>query len=200
MTIRAILPVIAVFTCAFASAQEWQVTPKSDPLTGKSYTLYELTGKFLTPPSRGGGTPPLISVRCDPSANHGRISGKLLDGFIVVNTVIDIRNGDATTIQYRLDDGKLQYADQAIGYSTDFQAIHLDNIFVNNMLWGHMIPHKPGKAIRCISLSSACRNILPGKSSCNSICQMHSKSGLRAEPSTSEFPLSALVIFISCRE
>ena len=47
-------------------------------------------------------------MRCDPSARHGRISGRFISGVIVVNTVIDLKNGDASTVQYRLDDGKLQ--------------------------------------------------------------------------------------------
>ena len=127
------------------AAHEWRATTKSDPLTGKSYTLYELIGTFLTPPAHGDGKPPFISLSCDPSAKHGTISGRLIDGFIVVNAVIDIKNGDTTTVQYRLDNGKLQDANSMVGYSTDYQAIHLDNLFVNNLLWGHMVFHKPGK-------------------------------------------------------
>lgn len=86
----------------------------------------------------------MISLRCDPSPRHSRLSGRFISGFIIVNTVIDLKNGDASTVQYRLDDGKLQDAGLMIGNSTDFQAISLDNLFVNNMLWGHIIPHKPG--------------------------------------------------------
>src|ERR1700677_2151346 len=93
----------AFLVCLSASAQEWQITPKSDPLTGKSYTLYTLTGKFLTPPLHGSGEPPTISLRCDPSSNRSKISGKLLDGFIVVNAVIDLKNGTEPTVEYRLD-------------------------------------------------------------------------------------------------
>lgn len=110
MKARMIFPGVALLVCLSASAQEWQTTPKSDPLTGRFYTLFTLTGKFLTPPSRGSGEPPVISLRCDPSPNHSKISGKLLDGFIVVNTVIDLKNGTEPTVQYRLDDGKLQSA------------------------------------------------------------------------------------------
>ncbi|HEY3990670.1 MAG TPA: hypothetical protein VGM02_15315 [Acidobacteriaceae bacterium] len=135
---------VMLFTCAFATAQEWQITPQTDPLTGQSYTLYVLPGKFLTPPSRGNGNPPSISVRCNPSAHHGRISGRFISGFIIVNTVIDLKNGENSAVQYRLDDGKFQDARPMIGNSTDYQAISLDNLFVNDMLWGHIIPHKPG--------------------------------------------------------
>jgi hypothetical protein len=143
MKASTIFPSVALLVCLSASAQEWRATPKSDPLTGKSYTLYVLTGKFLTPPTRGAGEPPLISLRCDPSPNHSKISGKLLDGFIVVNAVIDLKNGSEPTVQYRIDDGKLQSAYDAT-YSTDYQAIHIEGLLLNNMLWGHNLFHKPG--------------------------------------------------------
>jgi hypothetical protein len=131
----------ALLMCLSAFAQEWQITPKSDPLTGKSYTLFTLVGKFLTPPAHGTGEPPSISLRCDPSPNHSKISGKLLDGFVVVNTVIDLKNGTEPTVQYRLDDGKLQSAYDAT-YSIDYQSIHIEGLPLNNMLWGHNLFHK----------------------------------------------------------
>src|ERR1700733_9073466 len=93
-----ILSRVAFLICLSASAQEWQVTPKSDPLKGKSYTLFTLTGKFLTPPVHGDGGPPVTSLRCDPIPWH-RISGRLLSGFLIVNTVIDLKNGDQDTVQ-----------------------------------------------------------------------------------------------------
>jgi hypothetical protein len=85
-----IFPAAALLVCLSASAQEWQITPKSDPLTGKSYTLFTLVGKFLTSPAHGNGEPPVISLRCDPTPWH-RISGRLLTGFLIVNTVIDLK-------------------------------------------------------------------------------------------------------------
>lgn len=122
--------------------QAWQSTTKSDPLTGKSYMLYVLTGKYLAPPDKGSDTAPRISLRCDPSAHHG--SGEFIAGFIEVNAVIDLENGHNSTVRYRLDDGNVQTADDfEVGYSTDFQAISVHRIFLNNLLWGHMIPHKP---------------------------------------------------------
>jgi hypothetical protein len=141
-----------LFASAFAfgqstgtDANEWHSGVKSDPLTGKSYTLFTLNGKFLVPPSRANTDPPLISLRCDPSPDHGRILGKLVDGFIVVNAVIDIKNGDTPTVQYRLDDGKLQSA-YDVSYSTDYQAMHINGLLLNNMIWGHNLFHKPGSS------------------------------------------------------
>lgn len=58
------------------------------------------------------------------------MSGKLLAGFIDVGTVIDIENGQESTVKYRLDDGKLQTASRfEVGYSTDYQAIAIEDIF-----------------------------------------------------------------------
>lgn len=139
--------ILAASCLAVAHAQEWRATPKSDPLTAKSYVEYRLDGKFLTPPAHSDAQPPYISLRCDPAPNHSRISGRLLDGFIVVNTVIDIKNGSDTTVQYRLDDGKLQTGYDA-SYSTDYQAIHIDGLMLNNLLWGHNLFHKPGTSDR----------------------------------------------------
>jgi hypothetical protein len=103
-----------------------------------------LTGKYLAPPSNNKDTTPRITLRCDPSAHQGRISGKLLAGFIDVGTVIDLENGPKSTVRYRLDEGKVQTAtDFEVGYSTDYQAISVKDIFLNNLLWGHMITHKP---------------------------------------------------------
>ena len=124
-----------------AFAQEWASSVKADQLSGKSYTEFTLQGKFLTPPTHVDG-PPSIVLRCDPAAHHGRIDGKLLAGFVVVGAILDL------PMQYRLEDGKVQTAGSdagLVGYSSSFQAVSLDSIMVNNFIWGHMIPHKPGK-------------------------------------------------------
>ena len=58
--------------------QQWESFKKSDPLTGGSYASYVLTGKYLSPPTNGNNTAPSIVLRCDPSAHHGKVAGKLL--------------------------------------------------------------------------------------------------------------------------
>jgi hypothetical protein len=125
-----------------AGAQEWASSAKTDQLSGKPYTEYTLTGKFLTPPTPPfqANFQPAILLRCDP-ARHGRISGKLVEGFIVVGTVVDL------PMQFRLDEGKVQtiYDGGGVGYSSNYQGVSLSDVMVNNLLWGHMIPHKPGK-------------------------------------------------------
>ena len=125
-------------------AQQWASSKESDPLTGKSYMLYILSGKYLEAPANGGSNSPSISLRCDP-APYRRMSGRLIAGFIAVGTVIDLENGHESTVRYRLDDGKVQTATEGleIGYSTDYSAIDIRDIFLNNLIWGHMLPHKP---------------------------------------------------------
>jgi hypothetical protein len=125
-----------------ATPQDWTSMTQTDALTGQSYAEFELPGRFLDPPADGTITAPKIELRCDP-APYRRLSGRFMAGFIVVGTVIDPKNGNATTMQFRLDDGKPQYWQEA-SYSTDYQAIAFDSLFLNNILWGHILPHKPG--------------------------------------------------------
>ncbi len=134
--------VIMLLMCAASMwGQQWKTDTKTDALTGESFVSYTLTGKYLTPPSQNPDTPPTIKLRCDPKPHH-RVSGKLLAGFIVVNTVLDLENGGHSTVKYRLDDGKPQTA-VGLAYSTDYQAISIDDLLLMNMLWGHMFFHKP---------------------------------------------------------
>ena len=140
----AFVAALAVVTTLTGFAQVWLITSMSDALTGKSYTLYVLPGKFLTPPWKVTDIAPTISLRCDPASHRGKVRGKLIEGFIVVNTVIDLKNGGKSTVQYRLDDGKLQDAEGLVGNSTDYQAISFDDLFLDNLIWGHQIYHKPG--------------------------------------------------------
>ncbi|MFP5226878.1 MAG: hypothetical protein ACLGXA_04565 [Acidobacteriota bacterium] len=139
------LMLVAAIATMHASAQEWQSTVKSDALTGKSFTQFVLRGKFLTPPAQwDGSSAPSISLRCDPAGHRGRLSGRFIDGFIDANAVIDLTNGKASTVHYRLDDGKVQTAEELeVGTSTDYQALSVTSMFLSNILWGHELPHKP---------------------------------------------------------
>jgi hypothetical protein len=138
---------VVVVLLLFATSmwgEQWKAETKSDALTGKSYVSFTLAGKYLTPPSKNPDTPPTIMLRCDP-APHMRLSGKLLAGFIIVNTVLDLENGGRSTVQYRLDDGKLHQTG-TMNYSTDYQALVVDNLLLGNMLWGHWMTHKPNSS------------------------------------------------------
>lgn len=80
-----------------AAAQSWQVSPKTDALTGQSYVQYVLSGKFLTPPAKSNGDAPSILLRCDPTGHHLRLAGKYIAGFVVVNAVVELKNGNQNT-------------------------------------------------------------------------------------------------------
>jgi len=146
---------------ASAGSQIWTSKPQTDALTGQSYVEFELLGKFLDAPSNGSTAAPKIELRCDPTP-YRRLTGKFLAGFIVVGAVIDLANGNATTMQFRLDDGKPQYWQEAT-YSTDYQAISFDSLFLDNILWGHMLPHRDGTGAPVRKLVVAVQEHLGGR-------------------------------------
>ena len=150
------LPLVALVSLCFAivpshaqvqpsastSAPVWTSIVKSDPFTDRQYTAFRLQGKFIEPPAHGSYATPEIELRCDPKPFR-RLTGKFLAGFVVVGAVLDLTNGDRSTVQFRLDDGKQQYLLEST-YSTDYEAISFDELFLDNILWGHLLPHKPG--------------------------------------------------------
>jgi hypothetical protein len=146
---------------ASAVAPDWTSKPQTDALTGQSYVEFELPGKFLDAPSDGSAAAPKIELRCDPTP-YRRLTGKLVAGFIVVGAVIDLTNGNATTMQFRLDDGKPQNWFEAT-YSTDYQAIAFDALFLNNILWGHILTHKTGTGTSVRKLVVAVQEHLGGR-------------------------------------
>ena len=97
-----------------APSKAWAKVDKQDPLRGTQFVQYSLEGKYLTPPQNAtAGIAPTIILQCVPgSYASGRARGKLLKGYIFVGGVIDTHVGnDAsvhTTVEFRLDDGKLQ--------------------------------------------------------------------------------------------
>lgn len=139
----------------------WISKPQTDALTGQNYVEFELSGKFLDAPSNASAVVPRIQLRCDPTP-YRRLTGRFLAGFIVVGAAIDLTNGNAMTMQFRLDDGKPQYWQEAT-YSTDYQAISFDSLFLNNILWGHILAHKPGSGAPVRKLLVAVQEYLGGR-------------------------------------
>jgi len=142
--LRVIITVI-VFAIGAASqdapSKGWEKADKQDPLRGTQYVQYSLEGEYLTPPrNAAAGTTPSIILRCTPGRYaHGLAHGKLLDGYIFVGGVVDAHVGsDAsirTTVEYRLDDGKLQT--YYWNHSTDYSSLFFSDIDL-----GHMLAHK----------------------------------------------------------
>lgn len=96
----------------------------------------------------------MMVVRCQPGSFHHKHSeGKFLEGYIFVGSVVDTHvSGDSdarAAVEYRLDDGKLQSDEW--GHSTDYSSIFFGgetiagdtgSVVFNNLLYGHLLPHK----------------------------------------------------------
>jgi hypothetical protein len=135
---------------SIALAQEWQQSVKTNTLTGVSYPQFILDGKWLTPPQHGVETPSLV-VHCQPGRYvRGRANGKFIDGYFVTGAVLDSRIGDVgfglqiagVDVQFRLDDKNIQPV--FWGRSTDFSGVFFTSADLNNLLYGHLLPHKEG--------------------------------------------------------
>ena len=136
----------------------WQREAKTDPLRGTNFVQFSLIGKFLTQPKNASNGNPTMIVRCAPGIDkkrgQGHTNGKFREGYIFVGGVMDSSmsgNGSSSvSVQFRLDDGKLQ--SESWGRSTDFSSIFFSHpncplcgggydIFAN-LLYGHAMYHK----------------------------------------------------------
>jgi hypothetical protein len=136
---------------AHSQAPQWVQSRKDDPLRGTSSQEFARAGKFVTPPSHGSSTQPLLVVHCTPgSYAHGKARGKFVDGYISVGAVLNSevgKDGEYVPVQIRLDDRKLQQGFWSP--STNRMGIYLNvpycgDCAFNNLLYGHMLPHKEG--------------------------------------------------------
>lgn len=105
---------------------QWQQEQRTDPLRGTTFSQFSLAGKFLTAPRNSPNTNPLMIVRCVRGKDHrGHTNGKFLSGYVFVGGVVDSNVNEsgesAVSVEFRLDDGKLQ--SESWGRSTDFSAI-----------------------------------------------------------------------------
>lgn len=128
-----------------AFSQEWKKEEKTDPLRETRFLQFSLEGKYLRPPSKAAElTSPLMVIRCAPGRfAFGHARGKFLEGYVVVGGVVDsnmqgVREG--LNVQFRLDDRKLQAGQWS--HSTDFSALFFSDMTFNNLLYGHLLPHK----------------------------------------------------------
>ena len=139
---KALLFVVLLVSAARSFSQlplpRWDHTQHTYQLTGVTVEEFKLDGKYLTPPKDAEqNESPSIIIRCiaDPHANHGRARGKFVQGYIYIGAILD---GDG--MAYRRDDGKLQTV--AIDHSSDLKAAFFGQFDLNNLLYGHMLPHK----------------------------------------------------------
>lgn len=135
---------IQVSALAQSSSLGWQQSQKTDELRGISYPQFALLGKWLTPPKKGAEPAPALIVHCQPGRHaFGRENGKFIDGYFLANTVLagsPVSTG--SEIQFRLDDKKVQA--ELWQPSTDFGGAFFSNLDLNNLLYGHVFPHKEG--------------------------------------------------------
>jgi hypothetical protein len=141
---------IILLFCAVAHCQDWSIKQVADPFRGTSFTQFMLEGKYLTPPATSSDHAPMLLLRCSAQA-HGpksyRFEGKLLAAFLFLGdqAVVDaqVGFGDGTSrvmTQWRLDDGKIQ--SDFLSHSTNFKAISLPELLVDDFFYAHQLPHK----------------------------------------------------------
>ena len=136
--------VLLTTLCPSQSQPSWLREEKADPLRGTHFVQFSLEGKYLTAPRQApASATPAMVVRCVPGTyNHGHSKGKFLNGYIFVDGVIDTGQAGSVHVQYRLDNGKLQNDDWS--HSTDFSGVFFPSMGFNNLLYGHLLPHKEG--------------------------------------------------------
>ena len=130
----------------FAQAPDagWSKEEKTDALRDTHYLQIVLTGRFLTPPRQTSPDPKLV-VQCLPGehsvGDHVFTNGRYLASYLIVGPVLDSQLS-GLTVQYRLDDGKIQT--ERWGISTDFSSAFFPSTTLNNLLYGHVMAQKEG--------------------------------------------------------
>jgi hypothetical protein len=139
--------IVGLFFFVFQAGQEgnipsWQRQEKSDPLRKLEYSQFVLEGKYLIPPRAKAPAPPTLVARCQAgNSNFGHAHGKFLKGYLSVDAVLDFHAG-GVPVSLRLDEGKVQSAHWT--QSTDGSGAFFESVEFNNLLYGHMLPHKEG--------------------------------------------------------
>jgi hypothetical protein len=137
------------------SQTAWQRSVVDDPLRKTSYVQFVLQGKYLVAPkTQQPGEFPTLVVQCSAKPHtrgHWLMNGSFLAGYLVpgavVNSQVIVREGLLGTsfpvvvpVAYRLDEGKLQAENWHT--STDRSAAFFGSTTFNNLLYGHLLPHK----------------------------------------------------------
>lgn len=122
----------------------FSTSEETDPLRDTTAVVYQLKGKFLKKPQRVTADIPVMILKCQKGVfQHGTAAGKLVAGYIYVGDVVGSGGASAgrVHVQFKLDGGKLQ--DAYWNNSTDFSSIFFSELDLNNLFYGHMLPHKP---------------------------------------------------------
>src|ERR1700723_3426024 len=138
------LPALILLFLALQEAPgpAWQREEKSDPLRKLEYSQFVLEGKYLIPPRGKVSTPPMLVARCRAgNFSFGHAHGKFLAGYLSVDAVLDFRSG-GVPVSLRLDEGKVQTDHWS--QSTDGAGAFFQDVIFDNLLYGHLLPHKEG--------------------------------------------------------
>jgi hypothetical protein len=135
----------------------WTEADKSDSLHQVTFKEFSLLGKFLIPPQQSNLPAPLLVLHCQPGPHRfGRVqtNGHFVEGWIAVGAVLNPAEQSVgrdaarlVPVEFRLDEKKLQADLWPV--STDHLGVflngpHCRDCTLNNLLYGHMLPHKDG--------------------------------------------------------
>jgi len=149
--------VAAFITAAMVNAQSsaWIETDRYDPLHQTSFKEFSLQGRFLIPPRQSNLSAPVLMLHCQPGRHDHKgtksySSGRFIEGWIATGAVLNSaagKLGASITVEYRLDGKKLQTDSWEV--ISDHSGILLNRPFcgdcnLNNLLYGHVLPHKEG--------------------------------------------------------
>jgi hypothetical protein len=133
---------------AHAQTSAWTATDKSDALHQISVKEFRLEGRFLAAPRQSNLPAPVLVLHCqlgrhDHRGTKSYAAGKLVEGWIAAGAVLDSHVGSlgaCVPVEYRRDDTKLQ--PNCWSASTDQSAVFPSDLDLNNLLYGHFMPHK----------------------------------------------------------
>lgn len=140
------------------AAGAWTQVDRSDPLHQTSFKEFTLTGKFLVAPRQSNLAAPILVLHCQPGPHRvgkSQTNGYFVEGWIATGAVLDSAKprawdsaklastlNDLVSVEYRLDDKKLQ--SEWWPKSTDHSGVFLDDVRLDNLLYGHLLWHKEG--------------------------------------------------------
>src|SRR5258708_11610699 len=104
--------VVALFLACVCAAQttsspseNWRKSDTTDALRGTTYSVFILTGRFLTPPKRRSEDPFFV-VKCAAGQHSSSLEftgGELITAYVIFRAIVNHKIAGAV-VQYRLHD------------------------------------------------------------------------------------------------
>lgn len=118
-------------------AQSWEKSKWENPLYGKSFDQFILSGRYLTPPSTVGPDAPRLVVHC---ANRKFASGEFMLGAVAQHSGTKSLKGSwQSQVDMRLDDRKK--TEDWWEYSNDGKTLFFDGNQLDKLLTGKLLGH-----------------------------------------------------------